>query len=633
MSTDELYIYQSLPVPDCTSFKTNKNGIKIPLPVVDHESGPKSYAAWIADPNKPHVDAWYKESGYEYLKTDCHRLTSAEQKDVAKAMLETIKSGKSITTLPNINKIQLIQMVLKYLQDNPKTLNIPSSCKHILSENGHIAFSHALFDFPPMAEINLANAWEVIEENTVDGYKKWFEQHEAPWINVEHIPRMTIYDRFFITTRFYYNPRFITLISLPNDIYDHMMTNMARAIYNYQQYTPTLEKLYSNLYENKTFKYNMEIFAFVECEPILKALVDKDIPKVLELSQAYNEDSFFDSKYTYIQILHPAIKYPDLTIDQWKHDKINILRYTDAQLIKFFGLLMHIDANLPYKYISQIEQNSWFLLDAPQHIFGGPEKGTDLIPFSESEIPYLAHGNFKNGFTFYDIEGLARHFQLEDGMTFTDPWDRKAFKNGDLTHMKNLVEGGIGHERVPENIRAMLVEELDKYVVCGSPNEILNIQKIKEHIEQHPDQHETIYNFLLNFFYLGMYLRRWKGGNHEYPIGEHQSGSGPSIGSPEEIAATLNITESTIQTKDAMNKVDKGIQKLIWSLPLYQKSYGEERTTFGNLYACMSEVERGEYCIRFASGIFSYTAARYMYMIFKTQPPRFNFQRDEITIH
>ena len=217
----------------------------------------------------------------------------------------------------------------------------------------------------------------------------------------------------------------------------------------------------------------------------------------------------------------------------------------------------------------------------------------------------VGYGTFSS-YYLYELDDLISAFNLE-GAGFSRPENpREKFTTSDIDELKKLLL------MYPPNDK---IKEL---------NNIFSKKQLAEHEKLRNDaslvkRFETLKNpqslrsFLYALFDAGMYMRKWRGPGHPYPIYEAQT---KTLGyDPND-----KVTESLIHCHQQL--VDNSQErKFAWDLPVcfYERAtVMNKNVSLGQL---LEIVGSGGYCIRMASSLLTSSSYRYLLLFFGERIP------------
>lgn len=293
-----------------------------------------------------------------------------------------------------------------------------------------------------------------------------------------------------------------------------------------------------------------------------------------------------------------------------------LMAYTDNQLEDFFGPNKFIIRSDMLVIIAEhILQSGWFI-------------GTSYIPCGNqisimtqepiNNQPFLVYGRFKPPqFTCYSIQDLEYTFNhYADQHIYPNPYNtNQRFTKPDLLHIRNILPNG------------PLKTMLGNIQILNQPAYLL-----QQYLDARPEIHQQVKNYFLQFFYLGMYLRRWKGPGHEYPLTQTLT-EGDTFLCEQGFQTARLSTEAGIQLNDILQTLPIELQNLISELYVmikYNDTYQRDTITIGEM---IQQIGDAEYCIRIASSRVAYTGAVYLDKYFHEQPPGFSIHTSEIAWH
>lgn len=264
--------------------------------------------------------------------------------------------------------------------------------------------------------------------------------------------------------------------------------------------------------------------------------------------------------------------------------------------------------------------SQWRLLSSKMHHLCNNQQ-TIISQQSFENLPnFLAYGSINDGYTCYAIEDLEHSFNNYHTLgIFPDPYDtNKHFTALDIRQM--------GHVLPPSEFKTSLIEHSS---LRG------NYEVFIQWLDSHPEYRVMVEQYFIHLFELGMYLRRWNGPNHAYPLTETLT-EGETFECAQAFQTSTNATIVGGQMGDILDQLNNG-KSLILNLPIYQRINNQPTTiiyTIGELINALQPNERElGLCIRISSGQIAYTGAVYLDKIFGIQPPNFNYHQNIIAWH
>jgi len=253
----------------------------------------------------------------------------------------------------------------------------------------------------------------------------------------------------------------------------------------------------------------------------------------------------------------------------------------------------------------------------------------ELNDIMDKDVFIIAYGTCSS-YHCYDMIDLISAFQeTAKGIAFRHPENYdKEFFDVDI-----------------ENLRKLLLFLLAKIEIDGHPDlykilELMNqIEITKSTLREFTDydreiktklvnssNHQVYGNvktILLNIFYAGMYMRRWKGPGHEYPIRTNDTNG---VDLPD-----VEVSQYLVKIKNQIKSLPKEIRKIIRTLKIvhYENNSLTQSSEIFSTY--FHSVCNGNQCIRQASSRFIGTSVHYLFTLFNHKIPNFNkYDLDEI---
>jgi len=169
--------------------------------------------------------------------------------------------------------------------------------------------------------------------------------------------------------------------------------------------------------------------------------------------------------------------------------------------------------------------------------------------------------------------------------------------------------------------------------LCEQPDELVKqIDKVlvnyEEQLENDQDlidiigtltNNDSIKDFLQHIFYIGMYMRRWKGEGYPFPLKDSDTHdeNDPNNKVTDEIIISLNMLEK-------MHEINKNFCLNLKVCEYTNEGYLDNKNTlFGTLF---KNVISGDECIRTSSSKFIGTSYHYLRLLFKITIPGINIR-------
>jgi len=134
--------------------------------------------------------------------------------------------------------------------------------------------------------------------------------------------------------------------------------------------------------------------------------------------------------------------------------------------------------------------------------------------------------------------------------------------------------------------------------------------------------HSRIREFFIRFFETGMYMRRWRGPGHPYPLQEEAT-----LVKVEPDAAVLDAYG---RLKETQEQLPTNIQKFLMGLRIMEYREGQYDKLSWTIETILESVFTGAFCIRMASTKFITTAFAYLRTFFSERMPGFDIASTSI---
>jgi len=315
----------------------------------------------------------------------------------------------------------------------------------------------------------------------------------------------------------------------------------------------------------------------------------------------------------YVPIAHALMR------DQvWRRAYLQQL--TDVEIITTTGFfpLYQSRPDLIQNVSQGYDTASFFIPTDPERRHSSNRTTISLNDVNTTTIPMIAYGTWSDYVT-YEFEDLILAFAKdEDGYcSFRRPDNQhRSFDKANMTYLlRLLMQGPFSSPMVERLIEAINMVFTDGVELSENDKILLGIFRTL------PDQ-QFVGKALEQLFYCGMYMRKWKGPGHAYPITDvaSQKGVDPKL----KVMAQIGVFWETTVPISAMGK------KVLLTLPaldIQEHSY----VRLGHpIQKYISEVAKEKYCIRQASTIFITTATHYL-KLFLRQDTGINTNIDTIS--
>ena len=362
----------------------------------------------------------------------------------------------------------------------------------------------------------------------------------------------------------------------------------------------------------------------------------------------HNRRRLLNDFFSYLKLLRAPNNLPVLTLNSVSQlsvkdrDRIyNFLKnYTDDILDNFIGKIDDLNNNTNrnsylYSITRHLLSNRVFLLTSQEAELCINKQSTGLDNFADLGYGFLGQGSIIGGFRCYDvITDLFENFEgntSEDGtIAFLDPSSRE-LRNFTTDDLKQFREA-IAAERQGMAAHDEILARFDRYIrqsELQSSADYMGIKAFVNFANQSDANKQLVKNIFLNFFYMGMYMRQWRGPGNPYPIASNQTGESVSgLGRTQDF-----VQQNVDSTRDVFmqyfEQLPVPLQEAFWQFKLYSKqNLSSEIVDKGHSLRKMwnDVILRGTYCVRMASGPWSFTGAHYLKQILNENIPGFTLE-------
>ena len=350
----------------------------------------------------------------------------------------------------------------------------------------------------------------------------------------------------------------------------------------------------------------------------------------------------FNDFLLYLKVLIHSNEYPVLTLNTIYQlatrntDKtIDFLsNFSDNDIINLVGKNNKIHL-LPLRPLLIVEASlvlintRCFLLTTNEAKICSNTHSVALEKFDDLGHAFLAKGVILSKLVAYDIiTDLFENFDSnkgEDGtITFLDPTsrDNKVFTVDDLKYFRSAVAS----ERAGIKSSKPILDRFDEYIRQAEMQNSSTFEAIK--IFRKYEDKDAIRNVFISYFHMGMYMRRWRGHDHKYPIREGETG--PSVHGLDDanVITSQNVTEAKNVFLENLKILPDDLQGHFWNLKMYFSS-GQGLIDKGKSIGVIWDevITTYKFCIRMASGQWAYTGAYYLKQILKEDINGFDINR------
>lgn len=451
-------------------------------------------------------------------------------------------------------------------------------------------------------------------QNNKELVQKYLDTIGIQHFTADQVIYLPYNERMFVLTHFYGYPYSNTRVyAIRNYYLSHAKTNEFARIVGY-----AYPKIAQDSQPNWEDKY-VNIFNCALSHP-------ENIQQLVDACQAQCEDFLKQEFHLYFKLFSRQTP-PPLSPDVLRQNS-DISMYTDKELKTYFPYNGAFSRSALIKDIHQaINEEEHVRLFKPSNLqFGSPETQTSiysLTDFKDFTYHVIGIGTYKQGFRLYDIQDILQTLDAFPNL-IADPYQPNT-RQLSLDNLQQIIDR-IYVNNFPLNI----INQLCTHVSLRMANP--STEDISKWINEHPEYHIIVEEVFIKLFELGMYLRRWAGPGHKYPLNERltegdtfTTKNGMDVGS----AATICGAEYA----DNLNKLPSNIRERISNLHIINKYIGNPTNSTYTIHELVHNVQSGDACIRMASSLLSYTGAFYMKIFLQKQPPGFDIHQTNIAEH
>ena len=476
------------------------------------------------------------------------------------------------------------------------------------------------FKYPFHPDANVNSAGHILE--SAEQIQAYLNQRGVRHFNASNVMTMPWFDRFFMLTHFYGQPK-------QGDLTAEIIVQKYRGQSRNNITLDLANKLKTNIASYRMHQQNFDAF--------FDALNQNPDLDLTQHFSSNNQTRIFHDFFNYLDLLSLPTNVPVLTLNTLRqlHNPTpavlyNLLsNYTDNRILELVG---------NYPSLLNAQTRGEFLISAGRLILDTQVflmhpmearacNNSETVAeetFRSLNRAFLGKGSLATGFDCYDVEELIQSFQAnttDDGyITFRDPLHyQNNFTVEDLQNFRKA----LGTTRAGLVVDPKYLEAFDRYVTQAQLQASRSYRQILE-LRAFPNK-EIIRNLLLHYFYTGMYFRQWAGPGHPYPIVRGETGREERVGSATEITIATNVTQEKEQVLHYLSQLPPNLQRLFWDLPSVEFRNGqvvEIGRTIG--YWWHKVIEQGTYCIRMASGPWTFTGGYYLKQILNENIPGFD---------
>lgn len=331
----------------------------------------------------------------------------------------------------------------------------------------------------------------------------------------------------------------------------------------------------------------------------------------------------------YQRVISRGNYVPAFTESDFLTQYLDLELYTDLELFTLLGVYINYSSRPELlRNLSRLRNEEMFFIPFSRKC---RNTYTQLFtPTSDESVFIIAFGTLSN-YVGYEIEELTSAFH------FTEP------------SSNTLIQGDFVFLR-PDNIREVFsvsqIKQLRDLLVTFSKFDVL-IQKINEGLHDleskteydrsllsqlrtfSPEEMVPVKEYLDKIFELGMYMRRWKGPGHPYPLSEAQTRDNTLL--PEK--KTWEVLDSLEKKRQQMSPRVRSSIVGTWDKRTDTFFNGLRIVDYYGMTACQTslslsqllhEVIKGAYCIRMASSRLISTSYYYLKLFFNESISNFH---------
>lgn len=316
--------------------------------------------------------------------------------------------------------------------------------------------------------------------------------------------------------------------------------------------------------------------------------------------------------------------------------KTLLSRYTDQEIFTYTGVyLPYSNRNEIINNVNTIRSTEGFFVPVTRAC-SNDETITTLDDVDDMDVFIIGYGtmfeyfcynldDFEENFTEYPVEGLdnvntfrfrkpnnpTEDFTVTQIISLVSLLEKYQNKEG-VTQLLEIIRSGLRQVREMTNYDKSAVTNFNKLPTSDKP---------------------IIREWLYQLFYLGMYMRRWKGPKHTYPVSRSDTqGADPNTKVNEELAVLGYYPVASGQRDYGFSGITERLsqqgRKFVDQLRTieYVRGEGEVRTprqenrTIGYY---LDRVRKGNMCIRIASGFLVGTASYYLGVFYSEEISNF----------
>jgi len=483
-----------------------------------------------------------------------------------------------------------------------------------------------MLNYPFNRGANYIRASQIAAAPTVQEIQAYLNERGIVHFRAEDIVGLPSEDIFFYLTRFYGPP---VEGNLESKVYERLYLKQAN-----NETTRNLARLIPNnlqAFQNYRNEFNL-VFEELNRDP--------NSPQIERVFDTNSRERFLQDPFAYLTLLRRSNNLPQLTLNiirqmipGGRFQIIDLLRkYSDREIILLVGTIIQDEPTrtaLLHRAVDELTTSRVFLLTPIEAaLCKNKESIVTANEFRELNTAYLGRGSFAAGFDCYEIEDLFSSFEAHKDQfgiyTFVDPLNlNNRFSIQDLIDFRNAIQ--TGRAGIPSS--PQLVARFNTYITAAesqSRSDFQQIQRLRQWANQSSQNKEIIRNLFLNYFYMGMYMRQWKGPGNPYPITKNQTGSKAEVTSGLGLQIAENVERQKVIVEQYLAQLPADLRDIFWNLRVYFLK-GDRLTDKGtNIQTRWKDVLTGTFCIRMASGPWAFTGAYYLKQILNEEIPGFD---------
>lgn len=338
--------------------------------------------------------------------------------------------------------------------------------------------------------------------------------------------------------------------------------------------------------------------------------------------ESYIQQNIADYRRVYTRPVGIEPPTPEVLRGKSPRETIEYLhQFTDEELFR------HIGAYIVYRNRRDLVEGLTALCKEEQFFIPTVRRcrNAQTLLFSDTSDPDLfiiAYGTIQN-YVGYEIDELMTSFHYEGN----DPNDREfffyrpddikqTFGLRDIKDLLNLLHHFPGTDKLVKHIE-MGLEEINS-------KSDYNRSVIRDFNQVSPYELELVKAFFHQLFIAGMYMRRWRGPGHPYPIREVETHRSEM--------PDLEVTQALVKCDQILESLSPPVRSKIYNLKVVQCLGTQIHRLGEKLESVYNRIKNDQLCIRFGSSILIWTSYHYIYLLFREQIPNFSpHQVDIIT--